>query len=416
MRIIYLHQYFVTPDQPGGTRSYEIARRMVAAGHEVHMVSTYRKTPAPAKIGQWLESDVEGIHLHQLVNPYDQSMSYAARIRSFLRYALQSMRRATSLRGDLIYATSTPLTVAIPALYASKRNRIPMIFEVRDLWPEGPIAVGALRNPLAIRAARWLERKAYFGAANVVALSPDMVKGVKATGYPEDRILLIPNGSDTGLFRVPPSSGEAFLREHPHLAEGPLLVYCGSLGVLNGIDYLIQLAAHMSQIDPSVRFLVVGYGRDEENLVTEALKLGIYEKNLWFMTRIPKRELPPILSACKMAFSLFINHPYTAQNSPNKAFDTFAAGRPLAVNHSGWIAELISQTGAGLTLPPGDPCAAARSIRDFLADPARQEKACAASAHLGSTRFERNRLVQDLLDLIEDLPPHHRPAQEVHPC
>src|SRR5205823_13311940 len=142
MRIVYLHQYFVTPQMAGGSRSYEMARRLVAAGHDVHMVTSDRD--AADAHAPWRHSVEAGIHVHWTPIAYDNRMSYGERMRAFLRFAWRAARKAVALRGDVVFATSTPLTIAIPAVYAARRLRVPMVFEVRDLWPEVPIAIGAI--------------------------------------------------------------------------------------------------------------------------------------------------------------------------------------------------------------------------------------------------------------------------------
>ena len=170
MKILYLHQYFKTPGMAGGTRSFEMARRLVARGHEVHVV-TARDAPGSRV---WTYTQESGIDVHWCSVPYSNHMSYSRRIRAFAKFSRLAARRAASIEADVLFATSTPLSIVLPASYAARRQRIPMVFEVRDLWPELPIAVGALKNPLAIAAARWLERFAYRKATHVVALSPGM--------------------------------------------------------------------------------------------------------------------------------------------------------------------------------------------------------------------------------------------------
>ena len=120
------------------------------------------------------------------------------------------------------------------------------------------------------------------------------------------------------------------------------------------------------------------------------------------MGKMPKKDVPRVLSACTAACSLFIDHPYTAQNSPNKAFDAFAAGRPLAINHRGWIADLVAETQAGIRLSPGDPQAAARGLAEFLCDRERVATARRAAAKLAEERFSRDRLAQELIAALEN--------------
>ena len=181
MKIIYLHQYFNTPEMSGGTRSYEMARRFVSAGHEVHMITSSREKHNNAS--GWVKEIIDGIHVYWLAVPYSNKMSFKVRVMAFLKFAVASGAKAYRVGGDVIFATSTPLTIALPAVYAAKRLRKPMVFEVRDIWPELPIAVGALKNPFLKKAAKWLEKFAYKNAAHVVALSSGMADGVIKSRY-----------------------------------------------------------------------------------------------------------------------------------------------------------------------------------------------------------------------------------------
>ena len=130
MKITYFHQYFVTPDMPGGTRSYEFARRLVDMGHEVNMITTWRE---PDHRKHWFETEESGIRVHWLPLPYSNYMSYGERIKSFMIYAWCSAQKAASLETDIVFATSTPLTIALPAIYTARKKKVPMVFEVRDL-------------------------------------------------------------------------------------------------------------------------------------------------------------------------------------------------------------------------------------------------------------------------------------------
>jgi len=122
-----------------------MARRFVAAGHEVHIITSNRERNKNAS--GWLDEIIDGIHVHWFALPYPNKMDFKARVSAFLKFAMASGAKAYRVGGDVIFATSTPLTIALPAVYAAKRLRKPMLFEVRDLWPELPISVGALNNP-----------------------------------------------------------------------------------------------------------------------------------------------------------------------------------------------------------------------------------------------------------------------------
>ena len=173
LRILYLHQYFATPDESGSTRSYEMARRLVERGHHVDLVTTdWRGAFSNGSRADFELRNIDGIVVHARRIPYQNEMPFRARMRAFLRFAFAAKRYGTSLEYDVVFASSTPLTVAIPGMYLARRRGVPFVFEVRDLWPDIPVAVGALKSRLTIAGARWLERRAYSRADAVVVLSP----------------------------------------------------------------------------------------------------------------------------------------------------------------------------------------------------------------------------------------------------
>jgi glycosyltransferase involved in cell wall biosynthesis len=398
MRLTYLHQYFATPEMHGGTRSFELARRLVAMGHDVNMVTSDTQPPPGAR--GWRETQESGIHVHWLPVPYSNAMDYRERIRAFGHFAVNSARRAMQLGGDVVFATSTPLTIAIPGILASRRRHVPMVFEVRDLWPALPIAVGALRSRPAITAARLLEKAAYAGASHIVALSPGMKAGVEAAGVRPEKITVIPNLCDPERFRVPASVGQAFRATHPWLGERPLVLYAGKLGVANGVSYLVQLAAHLRRLDPEVRVLIMGGGREAPALRALAAELGVLEQNLFFLPSVPKAEVPAVLSAATLATSLFSAVPGLQDNSANKFFDALAAGRPVALNYGGWQAELLEAEGLGLLLPPGDPEAGAREVARRVRDVQWLAGTGARAARVGDERFSADAAAHRLAEVL----------------
>lgn len=398
MQILYLHQYFVDPiTSAGGTRSYEMARRLVKAGHQVTLLtsSAYldsRWTPTEG----WHSCEMEGIHIEVLRIPYGNEMSFGDRIQAFAKFAAGASWHTRKFRADVVFATSTPLTIILPGLAAKLGRRIPLVFEVRDLWPELPIAVGALRNPVLKWAAQWLEWIAYHASAHIVALSPGMAEGVMRRGISASRVTVIPNSCDVAMFDVPQDRGEA-IRQKLGLAPGqPLIVYTGTFGLINGVEYLARVAAAMRTIAPDVRFLLVGSGAELENVTQLARDLGVLDTNLWIWPSLPKIEMPNLLAAATVATSLFVPLKPMWNNSANKFFDALAARKPIAINYGGWQADLLQETGAGIVLPPDDIDQAARLLADFARDTACLHKASLAARELAYTRFARDTLAAQL--------------------
>lgn len=395
MEIVYLHQYFNNLDMPGGTRSFEMARRLVQAGHKVHLVTTRRdSTPRPGE--KWTQTLEAGIRVHWLTNPYSNRMGYSRRILSFFRFALLSAGKAAELNGDVIFATSTPLTIALPALYASHKNHIPMVFEVRDLWPDLPIAIGAIRNSVAIKAAFRLEKLVYRKAIRIVALSPGMQEGILEKGVPAEKVRVIPNSADLELFDVPEEIGQDFRRQTPWLADRPLVVYTGTLGKMNGLSYLVRLAEFVKRKAPEVCFFLVGDGAEFEGVQREARSRDLLERNIFMSKALPKKEMPAVLSAATLALSLFIDLPAMWANSANKFFDSLASGTPIAINYRGWQADLLKETGVGIVLDPQDHALAAEQLLGVVLNPPWLKRAGLAAKKLARERFSRDILAGEL--------------------
>ena len=355
------------------------------------MITTCRDGSAEAG---WYQTQEAGIQVHWLPIAYSNHMSFFARVRAFIHFAWSASRKAASINSDVVFATSTPLTVAIPAVYASLRRNCPMVFEVRDLWPEMPIAVGALRNPIAIWAARKLEQYAYSNASAVVALSPGMRLGILSSGAAPDSVEVIPNSCDLAEFDVSDAKGERFRELYGLPKDKMLVTYAGTFGHLNGVGYLVRLAAALSS-NRALHFLAVGGGRERLEIEALARKLGVLDDNLTLIDQIKKCDMPAVLSATDIATSLFLPIKEMEANSANKFFDGLAASRCVAVNYGGWHAELLTQSGAGFQLDH-DPLVAAKQLAHYCEDPQRVKTAGLRARELAERHFARDMLAAKL--------------------
>jgi glycosyltransferase involved in cell wall biosynthesis len=284
-------------------------------------------------------------------------------------------------RPDVIYATSPPLTIAVPALAAAARWRVPLVFEVRDLWPEAPIQMGALRNPLIRRAARALERLVLRRATRIIALSPGIESGVVAAGAPAERVALVPNASDLDLFRPAP------------LPERFRVSYFGTMGEANDLAPVVEAARLLDGVD----FVLMGDGKHRARLERSA------PPNVTFTgTAADKQGVAELAARSSACLTVFKDVPVLTTNSPNKLFDTFAAGRPAIVNMDGWMRSLVEDNDAGLYVRAGD----ARDLADKLAwlrdHPADVERMGRNARALAEREFDRERLAERALAVLEE--------------
>lgn len=386
MKIVYLHQYFNTANSSGGTRSYEFARRLVNAGHEVHVVTSDRAGSSLSK--DWRSSDIDGITVHSVPQPYDNSMKPAQRLKAFLSFALRASARGRSLNADVVFATSTPLTIAIPAIASTVGRRVPLVMEIRDLWPAVPIAMGYLKNPLVRFLASSLETLAYRRSSQIIALSEGMAEGIISKGVDKSEVTVIPNLSDTARFRRACITADDFYDNHPELRGRPFLVYTGTFGHVNGVEYMASLAKHYLDHDPNLAFVAMGNGAKKESVRKFSRALGVLDKNFFLLDPVAKKDLPVVLKAAAACSSWVIPVKELEANSANKFFDALAAGRPMIINHGGWQRELLHSSGAGLSLPSHDFAAAAALLHEKLSDEKWMTRACAASAKLGEDEFD----------------------------
>lgn len=388
MRITYIHQHFVLPGEPGGSRPYEFARRMAAAGHEVTMICGRDEA---------MDKTVDGIHVRRLAIPYRNEMSKRERIVSFLNFLVRASAVAARVPADVIYASSTPLTVAVPGIVAKFTQRAPLVAEIRDLWPEVPIKLGYLNYPVAIFLAKQLEKAFYAASSEVVALSPSMADGVKEVA-PKKRVTVIPNASDFERFDVPAEQRAAFRKEQGW-GDDVVAVYAGGFGMSYQLEWLVDLAAQLRRDGvENVRFVLLGQGSDSDALYQRAKNAGL-DADAMFLGRQPKEDVAKYVSAADIALSPLRDDPCLEGNSLNKVFDAMAASRPVVFNHGGWLEEAATEHDAGWRLSRDIPTAAKR-FAEIISDRDEMRAAGQRNRELGEKRFARDSLYNQLIEVL----------------
>lgn len=390
----------------GGTRSYEMARRLVDKGHRVHMITSALQ-PSNGN-APWQTTNENGIDVHWTYVPYNNSMSYNERIKAFFAFAWRAARKAATFSPDVVFATSTPLTIALPGAYSAFRARCPMVFELRDLWPLVPIEIGALRNPATKQAGLLLERFAYRNAKRIVALAPGMGEHVVNTGYPEEHVTIIPNGSDLELFDVDDKVRQKVRVLHPWLGDNPLVLYSGALGLINGADYLAEIAAVCLEQAPDIRFALIGEGKEEKTIRRRAEELGVLDKNFFLLGAMPKKDVPAWHAAADITTALIHGPEVLWKHAvQNKFFDALAASRPIACNFRGWQSEIADEADAGIIIDYREPKGAAERLIRALRDRDWLRQAGKNARRLGEQRFDRNLLASQLEVVLQDALANH---------
>lgn len=393
MNVVYIHQYFKTPKEPGGTRSYWIAREMVSRGHNVTMITSSVKYQENI-----LECDIEGIKVIYIKEDYSQNMPISQRIKAFLSFMYKSSRVALKQKNiDLVFATSTPLTVGIPALLMKFINKVPYIFEVRDLWPEVPIQMGALKNPIARNLVITLEKMIYKNAKHVIALSPGMQDGV-VRYIDKSKTSMIPNMSKIDEFW--PRDKNLELQKSLGLNIDTFkVVHFGALGIANGANSIIESAKLLKE-DSSVEFLFVGGGSTEKRLKSLVSKYGL--NNVKFLGRFPMNETSEIVNLCNVSIVSFMDLPILYTNSPNKLFDSLSAGKPIIVNSAGWTKDLVEDNKCGYYVNPNIPQELVDKVKYLQSNLELVREMGEKSRWLAEHKYDKVILVKNIVDTIDN--------------
>ena len=385
MKILYIHQYFRTPAQGGALRSYYLSQALVAAGYEVELITAY---DGP----NYYQERVAGVLVHYLPVAYANNFSFAQRIQSFLSFTWRSLYLTFHIKNiSFCYATSTPLTVGIIALFLKKFKNIPYYFEVRDLWPEAPIQLGYIQNSLAKKILYALERTIYRQATKIIALSPGIAQGIKPF-KPISAIAIIPNMADCAFYSLTISQRTAF--------EEPFYIgYFGALGYANRLSFLLAaaLACQQQQL-PQVKFIIAGEGAEMEQLQQEANKLQLH--NLTWLGKLNREEIRICLASTHATYTSFHGFPILQTNSPNKFFDSLAAGKLTIVNTRGWLQELVEKHHCGFYTNPEQPNDFVQRLKPYLKDPLRLQQAQQNARTLAETQFSRQLLTKQFLSLF----------------
>jgi glycosyltransferase involved in cell wall biosynthesis len=401
MRVLYFHQHFSTPKGSVGIRSYEMARRLLARGHKVTMVCGSYGGGETGLLQSFVRGcrrgEVDGIDIVEFDLKYSNSDGFLKRSLTFVRFALRSIGLAFTERYDVLFATTTPLTAGIPGIFARWLRRKPFVFEVRDLWPELPRAMGVIRNPLVLWAMSLLEWASYRSAHRLVGLSPGIVEGIVQRGVARQRVTMIPNGCDLQIFaqEVMP------WRPDEVAADDLLAVFAGTHGMANGLDAVLAAAVELKRRGRrDIKLLLIGQGRLKADLKRQAAYQGL--DNVVFHDPVNKARLAGLMAATDLGLQVLANVPaFYYGTSPNKFFDYIAAGVPVLNNYPGWLAEMIGQRGCGYAVAPDSPQAFADALEHAADHRAGLKEMGQRARQLARSDFDRALLANRWVDWVE---------------
>ncbi|MGB0175862.1 MAG: glycosyltransferase family 4 protein [Owenweeksia sp.] len=394
MRIVYFYQYFSTPKGSWGTRVYEFASEWVKQGHEVTVVSgIYSKSDLKAE--KFIENQVHsGINVKVVNIKIDNKQSFLKRIWTFIQFSLVSCWYALTLKADVVVASSGPITVGIPGLVARYLRGRKLVFETRDLWPEGAIELGILKNRTLQKVAYWFEKRCYRASSLIVALSPGMKTNIEErVGHPN--VISVTNAANLPLF-----SNQQPLPQHFGLTRGTYAIYTGNIGEVNNSYWLYRAAVLLKERGRGdIPILLVGEGQQREEL--EELARTNKVDNFIRLGLMPKQDLVPLVQNAMVSLVPLKGTPVLDTSSPNKFFESLAAGVPVVQNTQGWMKDFLKEHEVGYTLNPNQPEELADLMIRLKDNPGETSAMRQRSFEIAQKYFDKDYLAEKMLKSIE---------------
>lgn len=393
MKILYFYQYFSTPKGSWGTRVYEFAMEWVKAGHEVTVVtSPYSKSDIKAR--QFLDTQIiDGIKVKIINVSIDNKQSFPKRVWSFIVYALVSCWYALTVKADVVIASSGPITVGLPGLVARYLRGRKLVFETRDLWPEGAIELGILKNKWMIGLAYWFERTCYRASSLIVSLSPGMKRYIEENHH-HPNVISVTNSANISLFSTPlplPSSSGLQKRKYA--------IYTGNIGMVNNSYWLLNAARELKKRNrEDLIICLIGEGQQREELE----KLAEEENLSNFIIRplMPKTELVAYVQHALVSLVPLKGTPVLDTSSPNKFFESLAAGVPVIQNTKGWMKDFLEENQVGYTLAPDHAKGLADKLIEMDAAQDTLDVMSLKAKKIGASRFDKTTLANEMLESI----------------
>lgn len=394
MRITYFYQYFSTSEGAWGTRAYEFAKEWVRQGHEITVVtSVYAKSDLKAK-RLVSEQVVEGIRVKVINVLIDNRQSAIKRMWTFFLYAMLSSWFALTLKADVVIASSGPITVGIPGLMARWFRRRKLVFEARDLWPEGAVKMGVINNKTLIKLAYWFEKICYKNSSAIIGLSPGIQQDIQLR-FPDANVYSVTNAANISLFTTPqPYTGVLQPRSYA--------LYFGNIGQVNHSEYLLDAASLLLKNKrDDINILFIGEGQLKALLKKRVADEGIY--NVTFLDLMPKSALVGYIQNTLASVIPLKPIPVFDTSSPNKLFESMAAGVPVIQTTQGWIKKFIETHSVGFTVNGNEPQQLANILITLKDNPELARETGARGAAVAAKFFDKDYLADQMLKILKSI-------------
>lgn len=409
MRILFVSQYFPPEMGAPAARVYELSRHWVQQGHEVTVLTGFPNHPTGILHAEYrskwkrllYKEQVDGIRVVRVwLLPFPNRKPYE-RVLNYLSYCFSSSLAGTFLtRPEIVVATSPQLLVGISGWWLARVNRIPFVFDVRDLWPESLMAVGlAGKNTTLYRTLGRTAEFLYRRCDRLVVVTPAFRDHLIANwGIPLEKISVVENGVETELFTP---DGRDGIRRELRLDEKFVVSYIGTLGMAHGLDTLLETAGQFQTERPEITFLLVGEGAEKEKLRSVAAKQGL--KNLIFIGQQRRELIPGIIRSSDVCLVLLKKSDIFKTVIPTKLLEFMSCGRPVIVAVDGQAREIVENAQAGLYVEPENAKALARAIMKLYSEPALCQRFGDSGRRWVTKYLSRRRTAEKYLEVLESV-------------
>jgi glycosyltransferase involved in cell wall biosynthesis len=405
MRILFLTHYFPPEGNAPASRVYETAKRWVAAGHEVQVITCAPNVPT----GVVYEGYVNRLKQTEFIDGIrvTRVWTYIAANRGKLRRSLNyiSFLLSATLAGlfvkrpDVLIATSPQFFCGWAGVFLSKLRRLPFVLEIRDIWPASIVAVGAMKRGPLLRCMRYAERKMYRSADHIVTVGDGYKNELLDRSVPEEKVSVVMNGVDREIFR--PDTPADGLRERLGINGEFVCSYIGTVGMASGLAVVLRAGKLLQEEGrDDIRFLIVGDGAVRAELEAEARRMGL--RNVLFAGQQRKGQIPRYLSMTDACLVHLKNSDLFRSVMPSKIFEAAGMAKPVIIGVRGFAERFVLGANAGVAIEPENERELVGAVLDLADHPERGPLYGDAGYRYVTANHTRDKLAEDYLAVLSD--------------